>query len=170
MKNCIAEGRCSCGKTVYRTHREPLIVHACHCRHCQRQTGASHALNALLEHDQVKLLSGEVISTKVDTPSGAGQSIIRCGQCLSALWSHYHKFAGDRGHLVSFIRVGTLNQAIEYAPDVHIYAKSRLPYLPLAPDIPQFDEFYNIKSLWPERSLVRLKSLLSAATDSVADR
>jgi hypothetical protein len=31
----------------------PLIVHACHCRWCQRETGTANALNALYEADRV---------------------------------------------------------------------------------------------------------------------
>lgn len=31
----------------------PLFVHCCHCRWCQRETGASFALNAMIEADRV---------------------------------------------------------------------------------------------------------------------
>ena len=43
------EGGCACGSVRYRLEADPLIVHACHCRNCQRQTGTSHAVNALVE-------------------------------------------------------------------------------------------------------------------------
>jgi hypothetical protein len=55
-----------------------LFVHCCHCRWCQRETGSSFALNALIESEHVELLQGEV--EVVDTPSysGKGQKISRC--------------------------------------------------------------------------------------------
>src|SRR4029077_6828757 len=38
---------CTCRRVRYRLSGKPLIVHACHCRWCQRETGTAHALNAL---------------------------------------------------------------------------------------------------------------------------
>src|SRR5262249_48978202 len=43
------EGGCTCRQIRYRLTGTPLIVHACHCRWCQRETGTAHALNALYE-------------------------------------------------------------------------------------------------------------------------
>jgi Glutathione-dependent formaldehyde-activating enzyme len=43
----------------YRLTGMPLIVHACHCRSCQRETGTAHALNALYEADRVVHTAGE---------------------------------------------------------------------------------------------------------------
>jgi len=74
--NC--EGGCTCGHVRYKIVSDPLIVHCCHCRWCQRQTGAAFALNALFEADHVKLLQGEVAELTVDSPSGKGQKIARC--------------------------------------------------------------------------------------------
>jgi Glutathione-dependent formaldehyde-activating enzyme len=50
----------------YRMTTKPLFVHCCHCRWCQRETGASFALNALIEADRVQLHQGEgeVINTR----------------------------------------------------------------------------------------------------------
>ena len=52
------EGGCTCRAVRYRMTAPPLIVHCCHCRWCQRETGASFALNALVEADRVQLLQG----------------------------------------------------------------------------------------------------------------
>jgi hypothetical protein len=38
-------GGCACGAARYRLTAAPLIVHACHCRDCQRLTGGAFALN-----------------------------------------------------------------------------------------------------------------------------
>ena len=35
------EGGCDCGRVRYRMETAPLFVHCCHCRWCQRETGAS---------------------------------------------------------------------------------------------------------------------------------
>jgi Glutathione-dependent formaldehyde-activating enzyme len=52
------EGGCTCRQVRYRLTGTPLIVHACHCRWCQHETGAAHALNALYEADRVVHTAG----------------------------------------------------------------------------------------------------------------
>jgi hypothetical protein len=62
-----AEGGCGCKALRYQLTARPLFVHCCHCRWCQRETGTAFALNALIESDQVSLLTGAPLL--VDTPS-----------------------------------------------------------------------------------------------------
>jgi len=52
------EGGCTCRAVRYRMTSAPLFVHCCHCRWCQRETGAAFALNAMIESDRVVLLTG----------------------------------------------------------------------------------------------------------------
>jgi hypothetical protein len=49
------DGGCTCRAVRYRMTTKPLFVHCCHCRWCQRETGASFALNAMIEADRVEL-------------------------------------------------------------------------------------------------------------------
>ena len=63
------EGGCTCRTIRYRMMTRPLFVHCCHCRWCQRETGASFALNAMIEADRVELLHGEL--DVVLTPSNS---------------------------------------------------------------------------------------------------
>jgi len=59
MVSAMSEGGCSCGSIRYRLTSEPLFVHGCHCRNCQRQTGSAFAVNLLIEADRVELMQGE---------------------------------------------------------------------------------------------------------------
>jgi len=43
------EGGCACRTIRYRLTANPLIVHACHCRDCQRLTGGPFAINLWIE-------------------------------------------------------------------------------------------------------------------------
>src|SRR5213083_2344473 len=87
--NDIFEGACTCGAVRYKMTSKPLIVHCCHCRWCQRETGASFALNAMIEADRVVLLQGEPLVVDTPSNSGKGQKITRCPTCRIALWSNY---------------------------------------------------------------------------------
>jgi hypothetical protein len=134
---------------------KPLFVHCCHCRWCQRETGASFALNALIETDRVVLLSGH--PEPVDTPSnsGNGQKIVRCPTCRVAVWSHYTG-AGDR---LSFVRVGTLEDPDRLPPDIHIYTASKQPWVVLPEGTPAVPAYYNSRDHWPAESLARRRAL-----------
>ncbi|MBI3369948.1 MAG: GFA family protein [Burkholderiales bacterium] len=150
------DGGCDCRLIRYRMHGAPLFVHCCHCRWCQRESGASFALNAMIESDRVTLLAGA--PELIDTPSesGLGQKIARCPRCRIALWSHY----GGAGPVLSFVRVGTLDEPDRLPPDVHIFTRSKQPWLVLGPGVPALPEYYDREQLWPAESLARRQALL----------
>jgi hypothetical protein len=131
-----------------------MFVHCCHCRDCQRQTGSAFALNALIEADRVLLLSGNAEPIAVPTPSGKPHEIYRCSSCRVALWSIYGGVQKLR-----FVRVGTLDDAAALKPDVHIYVRSKLPWVTLPENVPAFDSYYDSRKLWPAESLQRRRAI-----------
>lgn len=150
------EGGCTCGEVRYRLTSLPLFVHCCHCRWCQRETGAAFALNAMIETDRVEPLRGR--PKLVDTPSlsGKGQKILRCPTCEIALWSHY---AGS-GERIAFIRVGTLDDPDRLPPDIHIFTASKQPWVVLPPSAPAVEEYYHRSDYWPSESIARRKAIM----------
>lgn len=151
------DGGCTCGAVRYRMTTRPLFVHCCHCRWCQRETGASFALNAMIEADRVELLQGADALELVPTPSlsGKGQKIARCTRCHIALWSHY----AGAGEAVSFVRVGTLDEPDHLPPDIHIFTMSRQPWVVLPSGTPAVREYYRRSDHWPAESIERLKAM-----------
>jgi hypothetical protein len=145
------DGGCDCRTLRYRMTSEPLIVHCCHCRWCQRETGASFALNALIESDRVVLESGQPEVIHTPSQSGKGQKIHRCPSCKLAVWSNYP----GGGDAFAFIRVGTLDNPDRFPPDVHIYTSTKQPWVVLPPGARSFAEFYNPKEVWSADSLAR---------------
>ena len=79
------EGGCTCRQIRYRLIGTPLIVHACHCRWCQRETGTVHALNALYEADRVAHTAGEPEIVRTPSASGKGQTVAHCPTCRVAV-------------------------------------------------------------------------------------
>jgi len=157
------EGGCTCGYVRYKIVSDPLIVHCCHCRYCQRQTGASFALNALFEASHVELLNGMVNEIIVPSPSGKGQKIARCPKCEIAIWSNY--FMMGIKDMVRFIRVGTLDNPDLLPPDIHIFTESKQPWVQLSPDALAVKEFYEYKKVWTSENLKIRESLLSRTHD-----
>lgn len=149
------EGGCDCRHVRYRMLTAPLIVHCCHCRWCQRETGAAFALNAMIESDRVTHLGAEPELVHTPSASGKGQQIARCPHCRLAVWSHY---AGS-GPFTRFVRVGTLDNPDLLPPDVHIFVSSKQPWVVLPEGAPAFAEFYDLKALWPAASYERLMAI-----------
>lgn len=151
------EGGCTCRQLRYRLTSTPLIVHCCHCRWCQRETGASFALNAMIEADRVqRLTTGDVETVLTPSESGKGQKIVRCPNCRIAVWSHY----AGAGDAVCFVRVGTLDEPDRFPPDIHIYTRSKQPWVLLPPGVPAVDEYYKASEVWPAESLARRDALI----------
>jgi len=148
------EGGCACGAVRYRLGSPPMFVHCCHCHDCQRQTGTAFVLNALIEADRVELLRGDPKPTRMPTDSGKPHDVFRCASCQTAVWSIY----GGRTE-VRFVRVGTLDDPSKMPPDVHIFVRSKLPWVQLPESTPAFDVYYDAKKLWPEASLERRRAL-----------
>jgi hypothetical protein len=149
------EGGCTCRQLRYRLDGTPLIVHACHCRWCQRETGTAFALNALYEADRVSHLAGE--PDIIDTPSasGNGQRIARCPSCRVSIWSTYPQ----AGPAVRFVRVGTLDAPDRLPPDIHIFTSTKQPWLVLPAAAKAVPEFYDLDSVWSAESLERRQQL-----------
>jgi hypothetical protein len=145
------DGGCSCGAVRYRLTSEPLFVHCCHCLNCQRQTGSAFVINLLIEADRVEL-TGEPQPVDVPRDDGSKQRIYRCPTCQVAVFSEY----GRPG--VRFVRAGTLDEPSTVAPDVHIYTRSKVPWLTIPDGVPAFDVYYDTKALWPAESLERARA------------
>jgi hypothetical protein len=157
IESTLFDGGCTCRFVRYRMTTRSLFVHCCHCRWCQRETGASFALNALIEADRVQLLQGEVEIINTPSNSGKGQKISRCPRCRIAVWSNY---AGT-GDAVRFIRVGTLDEPDRLPPDIHIFSASKQPWVVLPPNVPAVAEYYRTLERWPKESLERRAVILA---------
>ena len=150
------EGGCACGAVRYRLTSDPLFVHCCHCLNCQRQTGSAFVVNLLIEVDRVELLAGEPQRVDVPRDGGKKQKIWRCPTCQIAVFSQYTRAK------MRFVRGGTLDDPSSVTPDVHIFTRSKLPWVTLPDSVPAFEVYYDTKKLWPAASLERLDALMAS--------
>ncbi|MCW5747684.1 MAG: GFA family protein [Alphaproteobacteria bacterium] len=155
MNDVSLDGHCTCGAVRYRLTALPLFVHCCHCRWCQRESGAAFALNAMIEADRVELLAGQPEAVMTPSNSGRGQKIWRCPTCRVALWSNYAG-AGDAVH---FVRVGTLDEPDRLPPDIHIFTASKQPWVVLPAGTPAVPEYYRREQYWPDAAQARWREL-----------
>ena len=148
-------GGCACGAVRYRLTSAPMFVNCCHCLDCQRQTGGAFAINAIIETDRIVLDKGAPVAVTLPTDSGYPHDVYRCETCQTAVWSDY-----GRREVMSFLRVATLDDPMALAPNVHIFTRSKQPWVGLPADVPAFEIYYEMNKLWPEGSLKRRNALL----------
>ena len=149
------EGRCACGAVRYHLTSAPMFIHCCHCLDCQRQTGSAFVLNAIIEADRIELDAGEPKPVTVPTDSGRPHDIYRCPGCQTAMWSDYGRRPNYR-----FVRIGTLDDPAALPPDVHIFTRSKQPWVSLPPGARAFEVFYELEQEWPAESLARRRAAL----------
>jgi hypothetical protein len=113
-------------------------------------------LNALIETARVEVLGDPLRRFEMPTDSGRPHGIYRCGGCGTALWSEYGGVEKLR-----FVRVGTLDEPHALAPDVHIYTRSKVPWVALPPGALVFEAYYDSKTVWPAASLERRRALFA---------
>ena len=145
------EGGCACGKVRYRVTAAPLIVHCCHCRDCQRLTGSAFVVNLWIERRFVEIDHDRLRSNTVPAGSGKPHQVFRCPDCGTAIYSKYNAAPGD----TVLLRAGTLDQPAEISPDVHIFTRSKLPWVQLPAEARAFESFYKLPEVWPPESLER---------------
>ena len=152
------EGGCACGDIRYKLTAAPMIVHACHCRDCQKLTGSAFVLNLWIERKFVEVRGAETVAfAQPPGPSGSPHEVFACGQCGTSLWSKYHSAPGD----TLLLRAGTLDAPSAITPAVHIFTRSKVPWLELPADARVFDAYYRRSEVWSPESLARWGQLFA---------
>jgi hypothetical protein len=125
MKTEKIEGGCLCGAVRYHSEGKPINIRACHCRRCQKATGAPLYARVMVPRDSVTM-KGPV--GRFD----AGTGVIRgfCKECGTSLFTE-RPAAGGIG--LSF---GSLDDPDLFAPAEHIWWARRQAWLMIDDDLP----------------------------------
>jgi hypothetical protein len=143
MKNKYLEGKCICGQVKYKLSEKPLFTQACHCKDCKILTGSSYVVNSSVLENTL-IIDGE-ISCSVELKGGSGAP---CKVYYCAKFGRLN------------VRTKTLNNAIEFSPQAHIFTKDKDPWLDLKDNAICFEKMYDPKITWPKESLERYKMFL----------
>ena len=126
-------GGCACGAVRYECSSEPMFTWICHCRDCQRSTGAGGAVNAVFEGTSVRYLSG---TPKFRQSIGTtGHKTYRgfCAECGSPLAAKADLFPWIHG-----VSVASFDEPERLKLDANIWTQSAQPWDYLAPHLPKY--------------------------------
>ena len=102
------EGGCLCGAVRYATNAEPLRVHICFCRFCQRATGSNNMVEPLFARPAHAVIHGLPATFSLPSDgSGMQIKISFCRNCGTKLFQEFERFPDViGGHAGTFDQPG----------------------------------------------------------------
>lgn len=133
MKTAFS-GQCACGAIRYRCASAPIAMLNCHCRDCQRSSGAPFASGVIVLSADLEI-SGTPKTHAVRAGSGAMTMRSFCGDCGTPLFTRSEAYSQ-----ATSIRFPSLDDASAFAPMLDIWTSSAQPWVCLDERIPHFAE------------------------------
>ena len=121
-------GGCLCGKIRYTSTAEPVMTAVCHCKNCQKASGAGGSVNAMIKSADFKLLQGK--PKRYTAVADSGRTLHRhfCGDCGSPIYSQREQTPENM-----VVRAGTFDNAGDMKISHNIWTKSKRPWAHVDP-------------------------------------
>lgn len=127
------QGGCLCGAVRYTLRGVPDWSAHCHCRSCQKATGAAFTTWAGVKKDIFKVTKGRL--TVCNTSPGVERGF--CGKCGTSLT--YVAEEGWPGQVS--VLAPTLDDPEIAAPTAHMYVEHRIAWVKLDDGLPTHEKF-----------------------------
>jgi len=124
------EGGCLCGAVRYRVTKAPLDSGYCHCRMCQKSSGAPLQASAEFPADGFAFIKGEAKAYR----SSRGAMRHFCLTCGSQL-----TFRPAENPSYVSVNLPTLDRPEVLSPRMHIWTESRLPWFEVKDELPRYE-------------------------------
>jgi hypothetical protein len=120
----MLNGSCLCGAITYSCDAEPVLTGLCHCRHCQKQSGAAFSINVAVPRDSLRT-EGPTLKIFDDVgDSGLPVQRLFCGNCGAPMASYPAAFPD-----LALIKAGTLEDTSWLDPTVEIWCDTAQPWV-----------------------------------------
>lgn len=123
------EGGCLCGQVRWRATAPAANIRVCHCRLCQRATGAPFFARAVFRAEDFSW-SGEVTAWPT-SPRIDRRACVRCGTPMFATPKDSPARIG--------VSIATCDDRNALVPDCHIWVSEKAAWVAIADGLPQFD-------------------------------
>jgi hypothetical protein len=126
-------GGCLCGAVRYECDGEPQFSLQCHCRDCQRASGAPHVAAVRVAAEAFRIVKGAPRRYLARADSGNEITRVFCGDCGTPLYVQ----VSTRPDIVG-VRVCTFDDPSGFKLEANIFVKSAQPWDHLDPAVPRF--------------------------------
>ena len=128
-------GGCLCGAVRFRFDARPLAVNACHCRDCQRLTGATNFITVYSPREAFVHEKGQVDRYRKRADSGNESDYFRCANCGTRLW--HEPLVTPQWTMVA---AGTLDDPSWVIPTTHIWVSRAMPSALIPEGVPTWEK------------------------------
>ena len=128
MNDSLREGGCLCGAVRYQLSGAPVDAGYCHCRTCQRASGAPIVAWVTYPISAFALVRGAM--RRYQSTAAAERHFCPC--CGSQLTFRRLEVQGQID-----ITVATLDEPQHLPPAYHIWTRSQIPWLRVNDDLPR---------------------------------
>jgi hypothetical protein len=129
----FATGQCLCGAVRFIVRGAPRRMAHCHCKDCQRSSGAGHMSNAVFNAEDVEMV-GETATYSVKADSGNTMTRHFCPTCGARM---YAVNTGRPDKMI--LTAGTFDDSSWFAAEVVLYTKSRPAWDATGDSVPAFE-------------------------------
>lgn len=127
-------GGCACGAIRFTCSSAPVAMLNCHCRDCQRSSGAPFASGIVVLSSDLEV-TGKPAAHRVQASSGMHTTRSFCSACGTPLFTQ-----GESNPTFTSIRFASLDESSDFRPVLDIWTSSAPPWVCLDKGIPQFPQ------------------------------
>lgn len=124
-------GGCACGAVRYECRSAPRSMVNCHCRDCQRATGAACTPGVIIAAGALEV-TGAAQTYTSSSPNGQWVTRAFCVACGSPLWSQNEASAD-----VIAIKAASLDDPSWFAPRIDMWVSVAQPWAAMDPALPK---------------------------------
>jgi hypothetical protein len=126
------DGGCLCGKVRFRVTAPPVESGYCHCRMCQKNSGAPVVAWAMFPAASFAWIAGEPATYR----SSAEARRQFCAACGS-----YMVFVSDRFPGEVSVNIASFDDPEAFPPVMHIFIGTRISWLHIVDGLPEYEEY-----------------------------
>ncbi len=125
-------GGCLCSAVRYQCKAEPMMTGHCHCRNCQKASGAGF-ITAFAVPEAALEITGAVKFYETPTDSGGTSQRGFCPECGSRLFARSSNMAG-----MMAVMAGCMDDSSWLEPGMNIFTEHAQPWSRMDPALPNF--------------------------------
>ncbi len=140
-------GGCQCGHVRYRLSAPPLVLYACHCTECQRQSASAFGMSMAVDREALSVDWSRCGTWERKGASGRTVACRFCRRCGARL---FHE--PSRNPAIVNIKPGSLDDSSWLQPVGHLWVRSKQPWVGVPDGVLTYDgqpkDFDDLFAAW----------------------
>ncbi len=128
-------GGCSCGAIRYEITTLPLMLYACHCTECRRQSTSAFGMSMPVVKEGFRVTEGGPKFWERTADSGRVVRGAFCAECGTRVFN-----LPTRNQRIVNVKPGTLDDSRWCTPVAHVWTRSKLPWVEIPKNVLRYEQ------------------------------